>query len=156
MTRHALLASLLALTACAAPEIATRQVLTLENWRSYLDTPGCVRPPAAGGNVQAAFNLAAEVNRTGRCVEFVDPAYSANVFIAALARDVRVADPGARIFHMHYSVDQDTGERSYATNIVLYNHAGLIWCLAVHNARFHDKPDGWTALSLNDIRRDCQ
>jgi hypothetical protein len=150
----------LALSACmTAPEAAYRGPageLTLDNWRSYLAGPGCIRPPSAGGNVAAAMYLAHEANRQGRCVEFTGPAYSANVMIAAIARDVRVPDPRVRKFHMHYATHMQTGEMNFLMNLQSYGQANLTWCLVTHHSRAKGDTNVWTPLSLDQIRRDCQ
>lgn len=132
------------------------EVLTIRNYQSFLTTDGCVKPPKRGGNVYAAELLAREINRRNSCVEFTDYASSANVILAVLVRDVRVADPDAPMFLFHHMVVEGSGELDNSINISLYSDYNLFWCWMKHNETHTNNKQGYTRLSLNQLRNDCR
>lgn len=176
MTRLALLAAL-ALTACTAPDMATRgdqiarphNVETLVDYRTLDWFHGVTAQrftlPRWGGSRTAAIAIATIANQRGQTLVVDGKGQSATVTVALLVDRIEVRDPNAKWFGLHESgVSPDwrgnagggytiTPDRQQTE--VLFNYLGIPNCLRWMRTQLNKQANRLVYVSWNFLQKDC-
>ena len=177
MTRITLLAAL-ALSACTAPELATRadQIARPHNVEALIDydtldwfhgvTAQRFTLPRWGGSRTAAMAIATIANQRGQTFVVEGEGLSATVTVALMVDRIEVRDPNAAWFGLHESgASPDwrgnsgsgytiTPDRQQTEN--LFNHLGIPHCLTWYRGRPEARTNRPAYVSWEFLQAGCR